>query len=380
MNRKALTGEGSPYAAHGSIPARAGSGCLDPLIDAAFDAVIVTDQDGVVLEAGGAAARLFGVQPHACAGRPIDELLQVPAAHPHPGAGRGGLSAVDTFPYEARHLECAARHASGRAFPVAVNVARIGGDGPARFVSFVRDLGDLRDAEQRCSRAERELAERNAELRHLALALPLDVESERKRIARGLHDQVGNALAMARIRLADLRHGAAGESLAALEDVERLTATAMQEIRSLTFELSSPVLYELGLEAALKSLGKRLCERHELGFHFVSDDRPKPLPEDHQVILYRIIEELLVNVVKHAWADNARIAVERLDDRIRIAVEDDGVGVEPGGRAAPGPEGGFGLFGVRQRLAHIGGRLEIEAAFPSGTRAVVSAPLDTGAD
>jgi len=380
MRRKALTEERLPRATRSASAAQPVSGHLDPAVSATFDAVLVTDRDGVVLEAGGAAERLFGRAPQDCAGRRVDELLLVPAAHPDPDGQRGGLSAVDTFPYEVRDLESTARHASGRTVAVAINVARLAGDGPARFVSFVRDLGDLKKLEERCARVEAELDERRAELRYLALTLPLDVESERKRIARGLHDQVGNALAMARIRIAQLRQRADGDAVAALQDIEQLTAAAMQEIRSLTFELSSPVLYELGLEAALKSLGKRLCERHDIGFRFASDGCPKPLPEDHQVILYRIVEELLVNVVKHAWASEARIAVERIDDRIHVVVEDDGVGVERGSGAAPGPDGGFGLFGVRQRLAHLGGRLEIETAFPSGTRATVSAPLARDAD
>ena len=310
---------------------------------------------------------------------PIADLLVAPGARQETGSARGGLAAVDQFPYEGRRLEATARHASGRTFPVAVNVSRVAGDD--RLVSFVRDLSDLEATEDRRRRLERKLAERTAELRDLALKLPLDVESERKRIARGLHDQVGNSLAMAKIRLGELhREATDGDTQAALEEVQRLTDRAMQEIRSLTFELSSPVLYELGLEAALKSLGRRLAERHEIEFQFSSDQEPKPLSEDHEVILYRTIEELLANVIKHAWADTARIAVERIEDEIRIAVEDDGVGLQSEGGALPTPDGGFGLFGVRQRLAPIGGRLEIEAAFPSGTRAIVTAPLGPDAD
>ncbi len=378
MKHKALTEE-SPASAKSGVPGTPELRYLDSADGAAFDAVLVTDAEGVVLEAGGAAEELFGRRLEECAGMPIAEMLVAPGARVEAGRGRNGLAAVDRFPYEGRRLEATARHVSGRTFPVTVNVARLAGDD--RLVSFVRDVSELEAAEDRRRRVERQLGERTAELRALALKLPLDVESERRRIARGLHDQVGNALAMAKIRLGGLHRDATDEDMVgALEEVQRLTDKAMQEIRTLTFELSSPVLYELGLEAALKSLGRRLAEGNDIEFHCSSDEAPKPLPEDHQVILYRAIEELLANVIKHAWANTARITVERIDDEIRVAVEDDGVGLESQGGTVPTPDGGFGLFGVRQRLAPIDGRLEIEAAFPSGTRAIVSAPLDSEAD
>jgi PAS domain S-box-containing protein len=381
MKHKALNEDGSSSAERGA-PEAAPRGVLSSLgWNAAFDGVIVTDRDGTVLEAGGAAAALFGRELAECEGVPLAELLLAPEARVEREGERGGLAAVDRFPYEGRRLESTARHASGRTFPVSVNVEKLAGQGRAAFVCVVRDVSDLEEARKRRQNAERELGERLAELRTLALKLPLDIENERRRIARGLHDQVGNALAMAKMGLGQLRRASSDEqTLTALDEIERQTAEAMQEIRSLTFELSSPVLYELGLEAALKSLGKRLGERHGIRFRFSSDDQPKPLSEDHQVILYRTIEELLVNVVKHAWASEARIAVERSGDEIRIAVEDDGVGLESLEGKQPGPDGGFGLYGARQRLAHIDGRLEIESTFPSGTRARVSAPLDIEAD
>ena len=379
MKQKAITEESSSSASRGGSSGRSGIRYLEIAAAAAFDAIIVTDPEGVVVEAGGAAQDLFGRRLEELAGMPVAEILAAPGVRVETGRARGGLAAIDGFPYEGRGLGATARHASGRTFSVTVNVMRLAGDD--RLACFVRDVSDLDAAEDRRRRVERELGERTEELRELALRLPLDVESERRRIARGLHDQVGNALAMAKIRLGELHRDAnEDDTLTALEEVQRLTDKAMQEIRTLTFELSSPVLYELGLEAALKSLGRRLAERHEIEFQFSSDDEPKPLSEDHQVILYRTVEELLANVIKHAWADTARITVERVDDEIRIAVEDDGVGLESQGGTLPRPDGGFGLFGVRQRLAPIDGRLEIEAAFPSGTRAIVVAPLDSEAD
>lgn len=348
---------------------------------ATFEAILIVDAEGRVLEAGGASKQIFGHGLQETALLSVDQLLAPPSPRLEPSSTHSRLSAVDQFPYAGRNMELTARHASGRLFPVVVNVEEISGAGDARYLVVVRDESRFQEANERRREAEKQLRKTKEELRALALKLPLDVESERRRIARGLHDQVGNSLAMARMGLSELRRSATDDrTLAALEEIERQTAKAMQEIRSLTFELSSPVLYELGLEAALKSLGKRLAERHDIGFEFVADDRPKPLSEGRQVVLYRIIEELMVNVVKHAWASRARIAVERVEGAIRITVEDDGVGLDSLEGKVPGPDGGFGLFGVRQRLEHIDGKLEIEAAFPSGTRATVSAQLDSEED
>lgn len=345
---------------------------LGETFTACSEGILVTDCDGRILEAGGAIEKVFGYPPGDVAGLAIEQLLLPPSTRRDPEPAQRGLSAVEPFPYPGRDMELSARRASGREFPAEVTVIELDGDGEngASFLAFVRDRSQIV-----------ELEELRAEHKALALKVPLDIESERRRIARGLHDQVGNALAMAKMGLGELRRQHSDDAtLEAIEEIERQTAKAMQEIRSLTFELSSPVLYELGLEAALKSLGRRLAERHEIAFEFSNDDQSKPLPEARQVILYRIVEELMVNVVKHAWASQVRIAVERAAEQIRITVEDDGVGVESVEGKLPGPDGGFGLFGVRQRLAHIDGKLEIGSAFPSGTRATISAPLDPDED
>lgn len=373
MKREASSEKLSPSAREGGPRPRLDSGL--ELLGAAFDAVLLTDREGVVLAAGGATAELLGHRPEEVVGRALDELVVAPPARTT-GTAKGPLSAVDSFPYEGRLMRLTALHAGGGRLAVEGNVAEVDGTDGVRFVTFLRDVSELRESRAARRLAERQLDDAREQLRTLTLKLPLEVESERRRIARGLHDQVGNELAMAKMGLGELRRQVADGQVESLDQIEGRIAKAMQEIRSLTFELSSPVLYELGLEAALKSLGKRLAEQHEIAFEFNRDDRPKPLSEARQVILYRVIEELLINVVKHAWASRARIAVERGGDEIRITVEDDGVGLGEGEGRLPGPDGGFGLFGVRQRLAHLDGRLDLEAAFPSGTRVTVTAPLD----
>lgn len=207
--------------------------------------------------------------------------------------------------------------------------------------------------------------------------LALVQERERRRIARGLHDVVGHSLALARMQLAQLLATEPSEERrTALGKVAELLGRAVEETRSLTFELSSLVLCELGLEPALQSLGERVAGLQGFQFEFASDHLPKPLSEDAETILYRVTEELLVNAAKHSQARAIGLVVQRSEDFVCVTVEDNGVGfdaatVEP--RLA-----GLGLPGVRQLLQHLDGRLEIDSSPGTGSRLSVIVPVRGG--
>ncbi len=224
---------------------------------------------------------------------------------------------------------------------------------------------------------EAQLRRYQDQLRALTSELALAEERERRRIAEGLHDQVGQLLAMAKLRLGALDEP--GDSAARshdLADIRGLLQQALTETRSLTFELSCPVLYRLGLEEALRDLSERLSQQTKTLFRFESDSLPKPLAEDAQVTTFRVIQELLFNIVKHAQAQQARLSVSRVDETLRVVVEDDGVGFDDSKLGiGPTPAGGFGLFGSRERLEHLGGRLEITTVRGGGTRMSVTVPL-----
>ncbi len=208
----------------------------------------------------------------------------------------------------------------------------------------------------------------------LSAQLALVQERERRRIARGLHDVVGHSLALARMQLAQLlATEPCAERRRALEQVVELLVCAVEETRSLTFELSSLVLCELGLEPALRGLGERVAGLQGFRFDFTTDHLPKPLSEDAETILYRVVEELLVNAAKHSRARAIELIVLRVEDFVHVSVEDDGVGFDG---AANGPQPtGLGLPGARQLLEHLGGRLEIDSAPEIGSRITVIVPV-----
>jgi PAS domain S-box-containing protein len=274
---------------------------------------------------------------------------------------------LETLQYEFRLL---ARSGETRWRLVLGRVATRSSDGkPLRVVGVEVDITERK-------RDELESARRQEQLRSLAAQLTLAEERERERIAAGLHDELGQILAIVKVRLAALRGSTApGEIDQRTREIRELLDEAIRQTRSLTFELSSPILKELGLESAIRSLSDRMDPGNDVRVHVRTDRRPKPLSADVGVLLYRAVRELLLNVVKHAQAHQVEISVGRVGDQIRILVGDDGVGFDVSQADQLAPTGGFGLFSIQEGLGHIGGRLEIDSAPGKGTRALLIAPL-----
>ncbi|MFX4262849.1 PAS domain S-box protein [Pelotomaculum propionicicum] len=227
------------------------------------------------------------------------------------------------------------------------------------------------------SEAEERINSYQKQLRSLAAKLALVEERERRRIAEGIHDHIGQSLAVARLKLGALKKAAPTESvLSTLDDINALIEEAIKNTRSLTFELSPPILYDLGFGAAVEWLGEQLLEKNGVGFNLVNRLKPKSLGEELRIILFTIVRELFFNIVKHAGAKKVNILVQKLGDNIQVEVVDDGAGFDT---ALIGPgyrkNEGFGLFSIHERLEHLGGRLEIISKPGHGTCVTVEAPL-----
>jgi len=225
-----------------------------------------------------------------------------------------------------------------------------------------------------------ELARANEQLLSLASELSLAEERLRHQIATDVHDHIGQNLAISKIKLESLRESMSSPELAvALDEIRELIAQTIESSRSLTFELSPPVLYELGFEAAVEWLVRRTREKHGLSAEFKSDGRSKPLSHDVSVLLFQAVRELLLNVAKHAQAQNVTVSTRRVGDEIQVTVEDDGVGFDTSKTTSRDYQiGGFGLFSIRERLRSIGGRFDIESRPGAGTRVTLAAHIDNG--
>jgi signal transduction histidine kinase len=225
--------------------------------------------------------------------------------------------------------------------------------------------------------ADLRLSER-AQLQVLAYQLALAEDKERRRIAVGLHDHVGQLLASAKLLLDVLLAKADGASDGpTLNALGEMLDQAIWATRTLTFELSSPVLCHLGLEAALQRLGEEIEQAHGLRVEVPAARPPLPLAEEVRDLLFRVGRELLINVVKHAEARRAVVSIDRIGADVRLEVRDDGRGFDPTGAGrGVSSGGGFGLFAAQEQLAGIGGGLEIASARSAGTRIVARAPLE----
>ena len=237
-------------------------------------------------------------------------------------------------------------------------------------VEFARDITERKRAEEHLFAYQRRLRSMTSELLRAE-------ERERQRIAAYLHDQIGQALVVLRMKFGNLREPRESvESAEAIEEIRSLLDQTIEATRSLTFELSPPVLHELGFEPAIEWIVERITKEHGIRVELENDARPKPVEEDVGVLLFRTVRELLINVVRHAQASRARVSIRKERDHVLVAVEDDGVGFDPSGKGlGTGDIAGFGLFSIRERLEHVGGHVVIESEPGRGTRVALIAPL-----
>ena len=222
--------------------------------------------------------------------------------------------------------------------------------------------------------AQRALGAYQDELRSLASQLSITEERERREIATYLHDRIGQELALVKLRMESLR-GRAREDAdnRTIDQVCDVAADVLRKTRTLMFEISPPILHELGLTPAIEWLADAIRAQHGLAVE-VDAEPITGIGEDMRALLFRSTHELLNNVVRHAHATTAVVRVRALATSVRIEVEDDGRGYDQHRVAPVGLMGGFGLFSIRERLAHLGGRLEIFSKVGRGTRAVIEAP------
>jgi signal transduction histidine kinase len=197
-------------------------------------------------------------------------------------------------------------------------------------------------------------------------------EAERRRLARELHDETGQALtsmllglaAVERAETADAAHVAAGE-------LRELVVETLQNVRRLSVELRPSALDDFGLEPALRRLGQTVKESADLDVQVETRLGAERLLPEVETAVYRIVQEALTNVVKHAAAERVSIVVTRKPERLVLIIEDDGSGFDPDA----GPGEGLGLLGMRERVQLLDGSLTIDAARGSGTTLAVELPL-----
>ncbi len=226
-------------------------------------------------------------------------------------------------------------------------------------------------------RNERELEHRANQLARLTSELTLAEQRERRRLAQLLHDDLQQLLAGSRLHLEMLGEEGKLDKHAAYRSAHDLLVKSIETARSLSAELSPPVLYQKGLVDALKWLARWMERTHRLEVVLDLGDHDPPIPEDLRVLVFQSIRELLFNVVKHAQTGTARVELQNRNGQIQIAVSDSGVGFSRDNRMKidPSTDGGFGLFSIRERFGLLGGACEITGSAGVGTTVTLTAPV-----
>lgn len=223
-------------------------------------------------------------------------------------------------------------------------------------------------------KSEGEVQLHQVRLQQMASQLMMAEERERRRISSVLHDAVVQTLALSKLKVDRLRRSTHNGINERLTEIYELIDESIARTRTLSADLSPPVLYELGLPAAIQWLGDRLRADHGISFEVESAREWRPLGEQTRVVLFQAVRELLINVGKHARATKCRVRLVQDGENIRIHVEDNGQGFTPIATTNYGA-GGLGLFNIRQRLLYLGGSLSLDTQPGKGTHVTLSAPI-----
>jgi len=239
------------------------------------------------------------------------------------------------------------------------------------------EIVDVYDDITKRKHAEVKLLDYQEKLQSLASELTLVEERERRSIATDLHDQIGQTLSVIKMRCFALRDNLQDPALLRqIDDIKEMVKQTIKDTRTLTFELSPPVLYELGLVAAIDWLAEQFQLKHNLKCSVETDKKPKPLSQDIEIVLFRSVRELLINIVKHARANRVKITIRVNKKNLRIRVTDDGIGFKQETQMTRAyQDKQFGLFNITERIRHLGGKLEMDSQKGKGTMVTLVAPL-----
>jgi len=332
------------------------------LVDAAF---LADAETGRIIEANREAEKLLGRSRNEIVG------MDQSALHPPEEAERyRRVFSEHVAGGRAAGTEAEVVRKDGAMVPVRISASTMTIGGRRCILGVFRDVTRQKQAEEE----RRQLGEH---LRGLASQLSSAEDRERRRVAVGLHDHVGQNLGAMNMHLQILRDaelsetqaGALGESLALLKEVSAA-------VRTMTFELCPPMLYETGLVAALSWLVGQHGQGLPAECWFKDDGQAKPLNDEALGFVFGAVRELLINVARYADARHVRVSTVREGDLLKACVEDDGIGFDPTSIGPAGGEGaGFGLFSIRERVKHLGGRFEIESAPGRGSRFTLVVPM-----
>jgi PAS domain S-box-containing protein len=248
----------------------------------------------------------------------------------------------------------------------------IGREGrPDKGNIVITDITELKESERR-------LLEYQDKLKRLSIRLSMVEEGQRRSLASHLHETIGQELFVMQLQLKALEKTVDKPALlTSLQQIHTQLLKIIKETKDLTFDLSPPVLYDLGLKEAVEALSANMASKHNIGVKTHFEGEMDEINDEIKAIIYRNVKELMHNTVKHADAKNIQIRLVNSPGRLYVDFHDDGVGLDAA-KAGSAYHNGFGLFDIREKLNHLGGHLTIDAIPGEGTDIYMEVPLDIG--
>jgi PAS domain S-box-containing protein len=263
----------------------------------------------------------------------------------------------------------------GSEFPLELSLGYWHKKGEIFFTGIVRDITARKQAEKILRQRESELQQSQEELRALGAQLISAQEDERRRLSRELHDDMNQRLAMVAIHIQSVQ-GSLSESDPMQETLQQLykeVTSLSDNVRHLAYQLHPSILDDLGLVVALRSFIKDFSQWEHISVTFQPKDVPTILPQDVALCVYRVIQECLRNVAKHAQADRVSVEVMGSETGLHLIIKDNGKGFTP--EEVRSGTHGLGLIGMKERIRVVQGTFEIKASKGKGTTITVWIPL-----
>lgn len=351
---------------------------LSAIIKSSNDAIISKDLDSIITSWNESAKRLFGYTAEEAIGQPVTMLFpedRIDEEDKIISRIRRG-ERVDTF-------ETKRKRKDGTLIDISLTVSPIE-DSEGNIIGaskIARDITERKKAEAELKALnetlEQRVEERTQSLQELASKLNKAEENERQRIASELHDNLGQMLTVAKIKVDGLQHQPLADTVTKdVEELHQVIHDALSYNRNLMEELNPPPLTEEESVDKIVNWTVKKIEEKGLEVTIKEDGKHKPVNRDIRYILYQSVRELLHNVIKHADTNEALVSITRENDRVKVTVEDKGKGFDVNKETmTPTEEGGFGLFNIKERVNWHGGKFEIHSELGKGTTVIIYAPL-----
>jgi signal transduction histidine kinase len=244
------------------------------------------------------------------------------------------------------------------------------------YLIIAHEVADSLALANHNTRLFRSIADQREQLRALTARLSELQEAERQRLARELHDRVGQNLTALGINLniirSQLSPDSSAKAIARLDDAQQLVVETVDRIRDVMAELRPPVLDDYGLFAALRWYAERFAKYTGLIVHVEGRELSPRLPSSIELAIFRITQEALTNVARHARAAHVTLTLTAIGDRAQLVIADDGIGFDPIEHSRPGDRPRWGLMTMRERAEAVDGRVQIESSPGHGARVIIS--------